>query len=227
MTKLFSKLPLILAAVFFGIALNAIIKHKPKIKQNVRYRVNIAQEVAPHVVAFKSPKYDYARLATGFYLKMYGRNYIVTNRHVCEIHNNKEGGSIVFGNSLETIIKIDTEHDLCLVTSQRTDGLELAEETPQRLEDIYLVGFPRGIGKVIRKGHIIEELTINAHWIKKTVPTYLISTITYGGNSGSPVVNKYGEVIGVLFAGSPRYVTEGLMVPLHNLKKFLYGAIVE
>lgn len=225
--KLFSKLPLLLASIFFALAIYVITTSKPKIKKRVRYEVNIAKDVAPHVVAFKSPLYGYRRLATGFYLKIYGKNFIVTNRHVCEINGKKEGDALIFGNAVETIIKIDTQHDLCLVTSHRTDGLELAEETPARLEDIYLIGFPRGIGKVIRKGHIIEEATIDAHWLKLVVPAYHISTIAYGGNSGSPVVNKYGEVIGVLFAGSPRYITEGFMVPLPNLKDFLYGALIE
>lgn len=40
------------------------------------------------------------------------------------------------------------------------------------------------------------------------------------GNSGSPVLNAYGNVVGVAFAGSPG-TSRGLIVPLEDVKDFL------
>lgn len=44
--------------------------------------------------------------------------------------------------------------------------------------------------------------------------------ITYGGNSGSPVVNSWGTVVGVLFA-SGGHLTDAYLVPGDILEKFL------
>ena len=50
---------------------------------------------------------------------------------------------------------------------------------------------------------------------------YQTTNIIYGGNSGSPVVNFYGNVVGVVFAGSPSVITNGYMVPYPIIKEFI------
>lgn len=52
-------------------------------------------------------------------------------------------------------------------------------------------------------------------------PTIHINVISYGGNSGSPVVDDLGRVIGVLFAGNRSYVTASYIVPLEYVHQFL------
>lgn len=47
------------------------------------------------------------------------------------------------------------------------------------------------------------------------------SLITYPGNSGSPVINAWGNVMGVLFAGSGDMLTNSFFVPLYAIKDFL------
>jgi len=53
-----------------------------------------------------------------------------------------------------------------------------------------------------------------------TTDAYLTSAVIYPGNSGSPVVNWYGNVVGVAFATDPsdHY---GDVVSLHDIKTFL------
>jgi S1-C subfamily serine protease len=90
------------------------------------------------------------------------------------------------------------------------------------MDEIVLVGYPRGIGKTIRYGHIITKKSWIAPWIGNfPIDTYQISTPAYPGNSGSPLVNKRGEVVGVLFAGHPYYPLEPFMVPLEAIQSFL------
>ena len=51
--------------------------------------------------------------------------------------------------------------------------------------------------------------------------SYSTTAVSYPGNSGSPVVNKYGNVIGVLFAGSNEQERDNYVVPLAELKRVL------
>ena len=48
-----------------------------------------------------------------------------------------------------------------------------------------------------------------------------INNIAYGGNSGSPVINIWGNVVGVLYAGRNDQPTASHTVPLKEIKNFL------
>ncbi len=47
------------------------------------------------------------------------------------------------------------------------------------------------------------------------------SAVIYGGNSGSPVVNRWGNLIGVAFAGSTQQERDNYLVPLKYVKAVL------
>lgn len=187
------------------------------------------EEVAPHVVPWRSLIHNNKRLATGFHLKFFNKTYIITNRHVCDSHLQIYGhNNIQFEDYIGKIIAIDEYHDLCIVTSNRNDGLQLAEKAAKPLDKIYLVGHPRGIGLTIREGRIIEEEYHATSWLDgRTVPWVQISTSAYPGNSGSPVTNQKGEVVGVLFAGHPFFHAEPFMVPHRYLKAFILKALLK
>jgi hypothetical protein len=52
------------------------------------------------------------------------------------------------------------------------------------------------------------------------LPSKMFNGIAYGGNSGSPVVNFWGNIVGVLYAGG-RQPTDSYLVPLIYLKQAL------
>ena len=49
-----------------------------------------------------------------------------------------------------------------------------------------------------------------------------VNLISYGGNSGSPILSKWGRVVGVLFAGYRGQPTASYMVPLSYVEGFLH-----
>lgn len=198
---------------------------------------DLAKDLAKHVVPFKLAIKGGDRFATGFYLNYREKNYIVTNRHVCDAHKRiYKHDNIQFGDYVGKIIAIDPTHDLCLVTSNRKEGLSLAKNQSKPLDKVTVIGFPRGLGKTIREGRVVGDYPIFAPWLSdfseaktlrdyvkalKIVETIQISAIAYGGNSGSPILNEEGNVTGVLFAGHRLYHTETYIVPLSYLKSFL------
>lgn len=174
---------------------------------------------------FRSLKHNNRIYGSGSYIKYNNKFYILTNRHICtagqRINNNKT--HIQVDNHVAKIIKISTDGDLCVLESNRQSGLLIAKKAAQPLDRLTLIGFPRGIGKVIRKGRIIGDRSIlmwDGRGIVKVESTQ-ISATAYPGNSGSPVMNTVGEVIGVLFAGSSAYPHEPFIVPHRKLIKFL------
>ena len=69
----------------------------------------------------------------------------------------------------------------------------------------------------------LEELfTLMMGMCVKSMNSQYINNIAYGGNSGSPVVNKWGNVIGVLFAGRRDQPTASSTVPLSAIHDFLW-----
>jgi len=186
-------------------------------------KVDLPKEWAKHVVPFRVSIMNNARHATGFHLSYQGKTFIVTNRHVCDFNIKVfKHRNIQFGDFMAKIIAIDTLHDLCLVTSNRNEGLTLAKTQSKPLDKITLIGFPRGLGKTIREGRVMGDYPIFAPWLdNRNVEAFQISAIGYGGNSGSPILNEEGNVTGVLFAGHRYFHTEAYIVPLSYLKVFL------
>ncbi len=80
-------------------------------------------------------------------------------------------------------------------------------KTPESLREIF--NYEEFLIKLLRGECIVP--TSAAH----------LNNISYGGNSGSPVLNKWGNIVGVLFAGSPSHNTNSYMVPLKHIKQFL------
>ena len=106
----------------------------------------------------------------------------------------KESGSIV---SMKTIrIMIPTlKHHTCK-NGREINPFIFQNERTRRFQEKYKYC-----------GEILKAMHTNA--------------ISYGGNSGSPVLDDLGNVIGVLFAGTRGIPTSSLVVPLEYIQSFL------
>lgn len=149
------------------------------------------------------------------------------------------------------VVYIDTKHDICLVEGDaRLTPLELANGTRSTGEYHYIVGHPGLRPLTISVGefigfHIVrvadesaktkkqclgevqvlspmEQFMYGQEWVcVRSYKSFSSSAVAYGGNSGSPVVNKYGNVIGILFAGPSDQEHVSYIVPGYELKRVL------
>ena len=189
-------------------------------------------------------------VATTFQLKFEDMQYTISNLHVCRIPNIVENirrndynynqikkglkprtfpplkdsdlvdELIKVGSAYRRIIAVDEFHDLCILEGNINIPAFTMADSYRSGELVRVIGYPRGLSKTVRKGRIFDKQSSYFPWLQRTTEYVHISAIGYPGNSGSPVIDKYGRVIGVLFAGT-QFHTEAMIVPLEYLKNFL------
>lgn len=157
---------------------------------------------------------------TGFAISSDG--YIVTNHHVIEDaltlsvvfpDNGMFKGQVIesFPDIDLAIIKVDGE-DLPYLTLENTYVLN-------ENESVYFIGNPLAFTGIANKGEILET-TLLSDWEQEV---YMMDAPVYRGNSGSPVINMDGNVIGIVFATmkDEKYGRVGLFVPVDYLHEKL------
>ncbi|WP_188456559.1 S1C family serine protease [Virgibacillus oceani] len=134
---------------------------------------------------------------TGFAISSDG--IILTNHHVIE---GGESVSVAFPNNQFYHAEVIGEYpdvDLAVldVEGKNLPHLTLAEQADFKPdESIYFIGNPLYFNGIANKGTIIGFTKLN-DWNDNVL---MIDAPVYRGNSGSPVINQQGEVIGVVFA---------------------------
>src|SRR5699024_12828593 len=92
------------------------------------------------------------------------------------------------------------EFDLAVVKidiCEPTADLKLAEHsTYEKDAAIYFIGNPLKFSGIANNGNLQDEVQLES-WDKSVIT---IDAPVFRGNSGSPVINDAGEVIGVVFA---------------------------
>jgi hypothetical protein len=145
---------------------------------------------------------------SGFFVKLEGKRWILTNRHVVsgaeevaiapQGKNPKRAGAYKISPDLDLAV-IECPSDL------DAKPLPVAKEQVNPGAEVFVLGYPLGIANVISRGIVgaVED------------KYFLFDAPISSGNSGGPVVNHAGEVIGVATMGS--HGIEGAVVQNLNI----------
>lgn len=160
---------------------------------------------------------------TGFIITAEG--VILTNAHIVEnaksIQITFNDGEITFSNKVE-IVK---NTDLALIYTNKNDlpYLSLEKDEPAKIDDIVtIIGNPLGYNKIAQRGKVDNFYEISNY----TTSALIINIPIKPGNSGSPVLNAEGNVVGVIFASltyteNDMEVNKALAIPIAALFAYM------
>lgn len=185
---------------------------------------------------------NHASGGTGFQMQTKDGLRVISNAHVCRI--GKESGYMLAHTTapiqILKILKIDPIADLCMLEGVNgLPGLKLGSQ-PEFGDTIGILGHPLLQPQTFSKGRILAkqlisvvmgryspetcngpgEFQIAVFFCAKTFISYYTNAVIFPGNSGSPAVNFFGQVVGVVFAGNTR-TNYGFLVPHEDLKRFI------
>ncbi|WP_138420623.1 S1C family serine protease [Aquibacillus sediminis] len=150
---------------------------------------------------------------TGFSITSDG--YIITNHHVIE---DKRQLAVAYPEQGLFQAEVEASFPEVDLAVLKVDGedfpyLELADETAFEKDDpIRFIGNPLRFNGIANEGTVIGYTDLK-DWEQ---PVMMLQAPIYRGNSGSPVIDQNGEVIGVVFATlrHQQYGRVGLAVPI-------------
>jgi len=191
----------------------------PQIHRNFLYR-----EVGNKVVEVVKVDPLFGQIqggGTGWSVKLHGKYYIITNKHVCEMYQGDKNATIKLNDGRllhRQVISISDISDLCAIEGIEEIGALSLADNIYIGEIVSVVGHPLLLPINVSYGAILEENNFQIGFESELA--FLSTCQILPGNSGSPVVNYRGQVVGVAFAADSD-VHWGLIIPLDDLKMFL------
>ena len=172
--------------------------------------------------------------ATGFvFKKRNNKSFILTNHHFCEI---TDGGIFLIQNDEEykrgdaRIAEVEyssEEVDLCIAsTISMEEPLGILDKDLKFSDKLYTIGAPDGNFPMyfdLRFSSYIDKEVISDYFprLKTKYNSFFVTGFIETGQSGSPVLNEKGEVVGVIFAKTGNGT--GIVIPSKEALDFISG----
>jgi serine protease Do len=175
------------------------------------------------IKASKAPKGETLSLGgTSFMLD--GKGYLVTNAHVVR------GASTILVQNTKgqdfraIVVKLDDQKDIAILKIQDEDykavgplPYSIRKSTTNKGAQLYTLGYPKD-EIVYNEGYLSSENGFNGDTL-----SVQINLSANPGNSGGPVLNKYGEIIGILSTSQTQ--AEGVVFAIKS--KNIFQALEE
>jgi S1-C subfamily serine protease len=193
--------------------INAAVLHTLNTQELPSRTARAAQLIAPSVVRVntqdedqKNPKGEMQNTGVGSGVVISEEGVILTNLHVVQ---GAKRIQVTFADGTESealVIGVQPENDLAVIKAKRLpDDLQPAtlgsSQNLQPGDEVVAVGFPFGIGPSVSAG-VVSGLNRSFGSEDKTMMRGLIQADAAAnpGNSGGPLINMAGEVVGIVTA---------------------------
>ncbi len=178
---------------------------------------NLLAELSPSIVIVQAQ-----RSGAGAGILLDANGLVLTNAHVLR---NRQGAQLRFLNGREEsakLVSIDLELDLALLkfAGQNETAAELGDSRQVAVgELVFTLGHPWGRAHSVTSGVISSLDHIRTHGRFGLIPIIRTDALLAPGNSGGPLLNSRGEVIGVntMVIGGD----QGLAIPSAVIQEFL------
>lgn len=175
----------------------------------------------------KEREYKAEALGSGFIVRKKGNTYYaLTNQHV--IGNANEITVILYNQEhvKAKLVGVDSRKDIALISFEYSDDLPVItlgdSDSVQVGDPVFAFGAPMGFESSVTNG-IISAVGRSGGPDNRNINDFLqTDTAINQGNSGGPLVNIYGEVIGVnnwIASSSGGSQGLGFSIPINNVKK--------
>ena len=185
---------------------------------------------SPGILGGSNANQESSWTGTGFALK---NGYIVTNNHVIEGASNilVQG---INGTTVEykaEVVAVDKNNDLALIriNDYRFDGFgsipySIKETLCDVGSDVFVLGYPLTsyMGEEIK---VTNGIISSRSGYQGDITTYQISAPVQPGNSGGPMFDKNGNIVGVVNAGIPGAENVGYAIKTSYLCSLINSSV--